>query len=580
MQFGSPGFKIGGAGYDSPAFRAGDKGAAFGTGGGGGVTPLPAEAVSVWLGDSQISQSVCSFMKSQQLQTLIRAGGRMILAQAGDKGIGGTRLVTQNVAAGDPILDRVPRVVEQRPAIIFVEGGHNDNPGASPSTVIADQRTVQTALRTQAGSSVYIVWQTKIPTSVEGVDSTKLANLATVNADRMALDGTDGGKTLCVDVSTGFDYTTMTYSESAGTVRVHPNEKGARFIAERILTKIAPILPASSLDDILGDVLAANDHGANLASAKWALPGTGGAVSNLGGGTTTGQVANTMLVTNNTTAAVVCSKEVVGAYEKQVIEITGTVTTEGSVFFGDGTLTNRTTLNALPGEYFEGVFGRKISHTDGVSAPVGVRSYGGLLPLGVAGYSLANYAAADANSGNDIDAVVEAGISRTQPKIQPTAFTLIQNSFGVRLAAGTVNVRLELWKPIVRKLFTTAKYAPIYVGDDLIKGTTERLGLSSGTVANGNVLTFRPGAWLGGGLSFGGLRIYKGGSSGGASAGGSTNGGSAGIGTGTLLATLTAGTWTWTAAGLTSGDQLYVELDTTNSFGTTTARSVAAIAVP
>jgi hypothetical protein len=132
---------------------------------------------------------------------------------------------------------------------------------------------------------------------------------------------------------------------------------------------------------------------------------------------------------------------------------------------------------------------------------------------------------------------------------------------GLRFAAGPVNVRIEIWKPITRKCFLTAIHAPRYVGGDGIKSSGEQLGLLSGTVANGNVLTFRPGAWAGGGLTFKGIRIYLNGSD--------------TIGSGTLLQTNADGTWTWTASGLTPGanQQLYIELDVVNSFGTTTVRS-------
>lgn len=163
-----------------------------------------------------------------------------------------------------------------------------------------------------------------------------------------------------------------------------------------------------------------------------------------------------------------------------------------------------------------------------------------------------------------LKALEEAG-GFAYPKVQPIALTNLSPFFTVRVS-GTVNIRLVLWKPIVRKTELIAYAQPKHMGSDGIMGLDARVGFRNGAVlTNGTSIALQSGTWSGGAIGFGSVRIYQGGTA-----------GDAGIGTGALVATIAPGTWSWTAA-VTAGQPYFAELDVSNSFGSVTARSAAAV---
>lgn len=507
----------------------------------------------VFGGHSKVSIVSARYICAFAYWTITKLGGLARLAIGGDQGI-----------AGNTIADYAARLsytTSQAGDVTVILVAHNSlNLGAA--TVNTQLDALKSSLET-ANPTKYHIFALEPPSAAFLPAN---ATLVAVNAHIATYDGTNGGLTKYCDFVTGFDYLTMTYSAS-GDVNIHPNEKGAAFLGTRLAETLATIITPDSIEDILDDIAAAGDHGADTCPAdshNMAFT-TGGVKAGTGSANITGNVADKFTLTNNTTCNIACSLETIGGYKRQVLDITGSGVTEGYIEFRTTSAAGaRAVINAIPGDVCESLWGFSLSHSDGSAAPLGLLQHGASLPLSLAGYSLSLYTSTESRVGAAQTFAMLNHIARTYPKVAPVAGTNVNPTFGIRVS-GTVNIRLILWKPIVRKTELLAYVAPFYLGSDGIMGPDATV-LFRGTLANGVAASIQSGAWSGGGLTWGSARVYLGGTA-----------GAAGIGTGTLIATVarTSAGWPWTAV-VTSGQSYYVEIDVSNSFGSATARSAAA----
>ncbi|MDB5432417.1 MAG: fibronectin type protein [Caulobacter sp.] len=528
----------------------------------------PADSSLVIASDSKFSQVSVGGMKNTPLNLVDRLAGRLRLSVGGDQGIGGNTI--------DDLQARIGFTTAQKGDFTLVAIGHNSLSLGS-AAVIAKLTTLQTSLRAGLGAGKPIIWTTVLASSAFPVDN---ATLVAVNDFIMGFHNTDGGYTKACNLTyrstdnggSVFVPTTMCYME-AGPIYIHPNEVGSAFVSGLLASFFDPLVSTQTVAGCLNDILATSVHTANV-DPVYLMPTAGGAAAGTKTGTTTptGTVADRCDVANNTTAAVACSVATVNGEVCQIVDITGAVSVEGTVVFSRQNATGgRIPINAVPGDIVEALVGYQISHTDGASAPVGAKIWGLNTDTTVAGYSLGVAAASDANLSGGASTLIGPRVARTYPHPQQTSLTNSRPSFTLRLAAGAVNIRLLLWKPILRKTELNPYAVPTYVGLDGIKGASERLGYQAGTVANANVITFRPGAFTGGGAPanfYTGARVYL--------------GGSAAVGSGAKLADVAANTWTWMGSGMTSGtgQVIYFELDANNGNGGTVTTRSAAIAVP
>ena len=513
----------------------------------GPLALLPAETTFVFAGDSKISQVSSPGMRNFGEWLINSLGGQARFSIAGDQGIGGNTIA--QLAA------RISFTTSQGAKVIVIAIGHNSL-GSGSASVISQLESLRTTLATDApGSTVY--WTTVLPSTPYPTGD---ATLTAVNAYIMSLPN-------AIDISTGFDPVTMCYLE-AGPNYIHPNEVGAAFVMNKMRPVLAAAITPVTVDATLDDTGASGAHLANTTPTQtYQMTGMAGTVSGTGSANISGQIASSFNLANNTTATIVCSKVAMTGYEKQQCDITGTGVTEGLIDLeAINSAAARAPINAIIGDTVESLWGYSVTATDGVSPPVGLRQHGLLQPTTVARYSLGRILSTDSLiSGGQ--AFAQTGVMRAYPSTQGVAMNNIRPRIGVRVA-GTVDVRWTVWKPIVRKTERVAYAVPAYLSDDNIIGPSDRVGFGPAvaSLTNGTPVVIQPGKWSGGAITWGTIRIYQGGTA-----------GRAGIGTGTLVATIGSGVWSWTPSGLVSGQPYYVELDVSNSFGNGTARSQTAV---
>lgn len=520
------------------------------------VSPPPLLATGariVFGGHSKVSIVSARYICAFAYWTITKLCGIARLALGGDQGIAGNTISEYSA--------RFQYTTGQAGDVTFILVAHNSiNLG---SAAVNTQLDALKATHEAARPTGYLIFATEPPSAAIPPSD---PDLLAVNAHIAAYDGTNNGYTKYCDFFTGFDYATMTYSAS-GDVNIHPNQVGAAFLATRAAAVLSPIITPASIETVLDDITATGDHGADTCppdSHNMTFT-TGGVKAGTGSASITGDVADKFTLTNNTTCAIACTIETIGSYNRQILDITGTGVTEGYIEYRTTSASGaRAAINAVPGDVTESLWGHSLSHSDGSATPLGLLQHGASLPTSLAGYSLSLYTSAESRVGAAQAFAMLNHIARTYPKVAPVAGNNVNPTFGIRVS-GNVNIRLILWKPIVRKTELTAYAVPFYMGTDGIMGPDATV-LFRSTLANGVAASIQSGAWSGGGLTWGSARVYLGGS-----------GGAAGIGTGTLIATVarTSAGWPWTAV-VTSGQSYYVEIDVSNSFGSGTARSAAA----
>lgn len=523
---------------------------------GGAPAPalMPLGARLVFAGDSKFAVGSAPGMRSVQLQTVDRLAGRVRLAVAGDQAIGGNTIA--QLAA------RISYTISQQADMTIVGIGHN-NMGSGSATVIAALTSLHATLRAGLGSKV-IIWTTVLPSARigGGLYPADNATLVAVNDWIMALDGTDDGKTLALSFgyrSTDpvlFDPLTMCYAE--GNDRIHPNASGAAFMGSVLAAFIDTLVDAQTPTQALAIVTAQAGHGDDV-DPRHVFSGTGGTKS--GSTLPTGNVVDGSTVTNSTTCAVACSVGTLLGYPAQIIDITGTASAEGTIAFTrQNVVGSRIVWPNLIGDFGERLNGYRLSSaSDESAAPVGLLQFGSAMGGTSRGkLSLGTVTSTDANLGGAETAQIGPRVARTQPGMFLTAGRVTSTTevyFGVRVAAGTVNIRLYIMAPIARLVDRDAYAVPAYMGLDGILAADDRVGNTANAtnLTIGVSYTFRPGLWSGGGLTITTLLEI------------STDAGA----TWTPVTGTTNSGYTWTAAG-SSGNLIRQTVTAVNSFGTVT----------
>ncbi|WEA24036.1 SGNH/GDSL hydrolase family protein [Rhizobium binxianense] len=532
--------------------------------GGGGQPPavaMPLHARMVAHGNGNVNGTRCKGISNFAQMLVYLSNGAIRMAVGGDQGTSGTSTAQERTRG-------TPFVIAQQPDLIVIQTGTNDNivdsgdnsqvagmfaddRAGCPNAVIVLTATQQRAVQPGGGAQAAALYAAQQALVTADVAAGKRSVFVPIPAD--------------LNVTAGVDTDDGIHNNATAAYKWARDIKAALIAAGYMQNVTAD----SILDDTAANATAG--YAANI-DTDYSQAGTAGTLSGTvapTGTAVTGRTVNNAL-TNGSGVAVAAAASGV-APQEQSITIGGTPAAEAAVSFNDA---NMTLTGALPGQYYEMLQGYRLDN--GGSGPAsGIAGFG--LSTGASGTALGPFGA-DAQA-NYSPVVALDGVLRTRPlpvllANQPTVAASVQ----VRGKAGVaVTARERIRKWIVRRIETVAYAAPAYLGNDGVKlltgNTGEALRLYSGTVANGNVLTFTPGSFSGGGIGHL-VKIYSGGGSGGANGGGTAN-----LNTGSLLATLSADTWTWTAAGLVSGTPIYIEATATNSLGSVTIRSEA-VTVP
>jgi hypothetical protein len=515
--------------------------ASGGGGGGGGESTVlfTGEMSFVSLGDSIIGQAAnCKGMSNFTALLLYYLKALFRLTNASDQGIGGNRM--------DQMFTRINYIAAQLADVVGFGGGRNDLSASDPlATLQSEHSSNVNALWAVKPSTIVMRWCLFPSTADSAPNGVIRDNFNAWLASQEKLTGSN--RMIFFPVPAGFNPAIHTVD---GT---HLNKLGSRLYVVSILAKIAPYIDAAY--DVFASIGAAGQHGANL-DTETALTGTSG--TKTGTVAPTGNVAAGKNVNNLTTAAVACSLVSNGdGTFTQIIKITGTVSAQGLVQFGEQAAST-VTINALIGDNIEHFVNADCTATDGVSPPVGVLGW-----ADVAGTLGQHFTTALVDT-DTVNYPLLGGVLRTWPQAARAVTATVTPTVSVLLAAGPVDVQLSIKRPRARMTELVPYAQPTYQGSNGIKVATETLRLTGTLVSGAGTLTAEPGTHSGGGgnAMLGARRIYKGGTS--------------AIGSGALLATLTGQTYTWVAAGVATGDTLYLEIDTNNGIGSAqTTRSAA-----
>ncbi|MBV2147873.1 hypothetical protein KRZ98_06160 [Sphingobium sp. AS12] len=357
---------------------------------------------------------------------------------------------------------------------------------------------------------------------------------------------------------------------------VHVDERGSWAVALPVFTALDGKVEAKTAQEIR-DMIEAGTYPL-MASAQLdtdrALAGTGGTITGPGVTAVVGSgLATSKSIINDTgaTGITVAQVATTGGRTKTVVTLAGTASATSRIRIADK---SNFTVTASPGQYVRtGAMMRCSAGYYSFGSQYSYGTYGGGGgSLGVSGLiGAANTHAFDALVQTNEQALYGAGPS--YPGARNFAFSW---RTGASLS-GTI----EIEQPYAYLVSDRDKGLPVYLGElqngagGLYFSSNFRMGLTGAvSAASGGSPVVRPGTWNLRGFTnsdFVARRIYKGGTA-----------GQTGIGTGTLLATLSGSTWTASIAGgaTTAGDLLYVEVDCNNGIGpTVTYRSVLAVTV-
>lgn len=473
---------------------------------------------------------------------------------------------------------------------IWIHGpmGANDNllstdPGASPgdglttNVYLQDWYDAAKAAHTAFaayGGKLFLVPLTPASTKVgESTYRTTVWNAQ--KAFIASLTATDS-KVKLVDNSDMSDATL--WSNDTGSSYTHFDERGGYAFAYHIFQVLDPLITALTADQFV-DMLDAGTYplmsGVNL-DADEVLTGTGGTVTGPG---VTGSIATSKAISNTTGATGITVAQVAtsSGRTKTVVTLAGTTTGAGKVLVQDK---SSISLSGTPGQPFRTGAIFRISagfHNFGSEWNNNAGGWGG------GATSLIANGRVGAAETHALDALIingaVIGSNGTLNFNSSTSFAG-KRSYAAFFNSGTdlTGKIIEFERPFAYKISNRLAAAPAYIGDvansvgALFLGNNYRLRpTGSVSQAAGGAIRVEPGQWNLFGLSeadFAARRIYKGTS------------GNTGVGTGTLIGTLSGSTWTKTfiANDVTTGDLIYVEVDCNNGVGgTVTARSAITV---
>ena len=520
-----------------------------------GTTLAPLGSTFGGVGDGISSNAAAGGLRNMFDWFLIKMGGRVVPVPDWKVTASGTT-IARTVDSNTPwqLSVGVPILAAQKPDIsLFGPMGSNDNVLSVDPTGnvwMQDWKDALTAHVAANPSALLIPVMGTWPSGKAGEATWRAAALA-VQAAHAASFGDP--RIVWIDTSS-VDPANM--SPSTDSSKVHPDERGAILGSDLLYNAISPRVVAADADTILGMIHGNTYPGLSTqADTDRALAGTAGTATNFTGSVATSKVAN-----NGSGLTGVASKvSTSGGREKQVLTLTGTVGTEGVI-------------------YFEDKSNNAVTMTKGQTALIGMKA---VIPAGFAslGGEWGNFGQlmtyqGGANTG--VTAGTTQGINGVViipalPAYANTTSATAKRRISARYRVGAAPGVIEFEQPFLARIDHRTRHQPYCVGNTFV-GATQRWTTNyrlrlTGTLSSGaGTLTVEPGAWAPHGLTeadFVQRRIYKGGTS--------------AVGSGTLVATLSGSTWTWVTSGIIAGDNLWTEVDANNGIGgTVTARSQTA----
>ena len=530
-------------------------------GAGGGAAPALAaigSQIGIW-SDGVMSEGACPGARNAFLWTLSYLNGRCLPAPGYMQGKSGGDMNT--------CLARLPyTTVQMWDIAVMGSMGHNDglmntDPDLDPTNtnlwksnliafVAANPNAkyipVCSTLPSQVGGETQAiynkVWAIQ-QAAVTACADARVFYVATGEAFNPATMIAGGGDTAHPNVLGGY---------TAGYLTIGP-AIGAKIVAGSIAT----------IQGMLQNTIYPGLSGGQLYSTN-TLVGVAG--SKAGTVVPTGEVATSHTLTNNltngTSVTVLASKSPPdpATPSTQVIDISGTPSAQNTVIFG--TTATISVTGSTPGQY--ALFAATLTFDDGTgAAPVGLVQFS----ADFGNFGIHGSSGALAGAGADI-----GWPTTTLMMVPPKPFFGGNGPFAAsprvltRHSVINNDVEKTINSPTLHLISTRSQSPAQYIGGDSITGANYLLRLT-GTLASGvGTLRVEPGAWCPYGLTnadFSARRIYK--------------GSSATIGSGTLVATLTGATWTWTTSGISGGDTLWAEVDAISGTGSThTERSATA----
>lgn len=495
----------------------------------------------------------------------------------------------QNPYALDAAASMVPR-------IMIVGGGANDNllstdPGADPSDGHTTNAQLQAWYNMQKygleqfqayGGDYYVIVNTppSAKTNETTIDSgqtlDRRTRVMTAQSDFAAALKLLDSRVLFVSLAAMLPPSSFSVD---GVQLVHFDERGGWYLGNAVKTVLDPLIedPGAA---VIRDRIEAGTYplmtGAQ-ADTDFALAGTGGTVTAAQG--MTGTIATSKLIANTTgaTGIVVSQVATTGGRTKTVVDLSAATpaATDGRILiqdksnFGPSLTPGQVVLTAALWR-----------------APAGFRTFGAewgsFTQWGGGANSLADSGLAGANETHALDTLLIGSGTGSVAFTATTSFAPVaKRGWALFWKAGsTLSGPIELERPAYWKPSNRTAAAPRYIGDTVTSSGGAMLGANfrmqpRGTVsaASGGLVRVEPGQWNLFGFTetdYLERRIYKG------------SAGDTAIGSGTLLATLSGSTWTYTiaAAATTAGDRIFVEVDCNNGVGSThTARSKTTLTV-
>lgn len=528
-----------------------------------------------------------------QFQRLI--GGSLQPVPVPNVGKSGTTIKTDSGANKAFIVPyAIDAVAAQCPdAFIHYLGGANDNllstnPGANPASGFTTSTFLQDAYDSITYAyNKFVAYGGKTYVVIESAGSTKAGEATYAATIRAALAAFVAAMTAIDSRVIYISLAAMTpasdYSvDGPGGQYVHLDERGGYYIANAVFNALSPRIPPATADEII-DMIVAGTYplmsGSQLDTNTALSVTTGGTLTGPG---ITGTLATNLLVTNSTGSTGITSSQVAttGGRTETVIDFTSATATtgDGKILIQDKTSIS---VSATPGQpirtgwILKGSAGFRNFGSDWNGGNGG--SWGGQAA------SLVNNALQGADETHALNQLVFNNLLGTSPLNFGSSTTFTgKRSYALFYKSGdTPTGTMGLTRPFFYKISNRTRTTPAYIGDIRDSGGAYIFSAASGgsrmrpsgtvSQAAGGTLRVEPGSWNMFGLTeadFATRRVYKG------------NSGNTGVGTGTLLATLTGSNWTTTiaAAGVTTGDLIYVEVDCNNGIGgTITARSSATV---
>jgi hypothetical protein len=372
-------------------------------------------------------------------------------------------------------------------------------------------------------------------------------------------------------VALGEAYDPPNMSPASDASKVHPDERGGYALGYQTL---GPAVGAhivaktkSEIQEMLRGGTYPNLTGTQFDTDVLMQGGTAGTKS--GTNTPTGNVATGKNVTNNMTgtSAIVCALDTSDpTFTVQTITVSGTPAAQSTFNWKDTASISIT--GSTRSQLVLTTWGVKFDNGSG-SAPTGIHNYGG---------DFGNFG--QYGTGTDLATGVTADLAYAMDTIIPTQGRPFFSSAGpfsanpqltVRHSLVALTAKFYVDRPQIHLPANRTKVSMMYLGT-MPNASSNYVLRPTGTIsqATGGTITVEPGWWnvydpLE--TDFIERRIYKG------------VAGDTGIGSGTLIGTISGSTWskTFIAGDVTTNDKIWVEVDGNNGIGSTyTARCAVA----